>query len=234
MRRAFLNEAALSYLAPFVVPGAVFAWWRRRALALCMFAAALAALWAPTASNCMFWHYYNMSAAGIAFIITIGLDSMQRALRAADRRLRTAVGVAALVLAFVHSGEDLWKQWITNTVRPPWQEPQPGLVAYILANTTPDDRILTTGSPMLYVATDRIGGVRESNFTDEILGYYDGDTDEEKLRPLRDQLRRTRPKVVFLDPAHGPRKRRHYNALLGPFLTEVGYQQVKPNLYLRP
>ena len=36
---------------------------------------------------------------------------------------------------------------------------------------------------MLYVATDRIGGVRESNFTDEILGDYDGETDEEKLGP---------------------------------------------------
>jgi len=87
---------------------------------------------------------------------------------------------------------------------------------------------------MLYVVTDRIGGVRESNFTDEILGYYDGESDEEKLQGLRDQLRRNPPKVVFLDPAHERRKRRHFKALLGPFLTEGGYRQVNPHLYVRP
>jgi hypothetical protein len=234
MNRIFLNWRTLGYLLAFVVPGVVFAWRRSRFLALSMFAVAVAALWAPTASNCMFWHYYNMSIAGIAFIVAAGIDSMQRALHTADRRLRAGVGLAALVFVFWYVSPALWQQWNAHPKRPPWKEPQPGLVAFIAANTTPDDRILTTGTPMLYVVTDRFGAVRESNFTDEILGYYDGESDEEKLQGLRDQLRRNPPKVVFLDPAHERRKRRHFKALLGPFLTEGGYRQVNPHLYVRP
>ena len=234
LRRAFLNWAAVGYLLPFVVLGAVFTWRRSRLLLLCMFAAAVAALWAPTASNCMWWHYYNMSIAGIAFIVAAGMDSMQRALNRAHRGLRAGVGIAVLLFAAWYASPALWQQWNATPRRPPWKEPQPGLVAFIAANTTPDDRILTTGTPMLYVVTDRVGGVRESNFTDEILGYYDGDTDVDKLRPLREQLLRTRPKVVFLDPTHERRKRRHHDALLAPFLAELGYRKINDKLYVRP
>jgi hypothetical protein len=234
LRRAFLNEATLGYLVPFVVPGFLFAWRRRRALALCMLAVAMAALWAPTASKCMWRHYYNMSIAGLAFVVAVGLDSMQRALQDGDPVLRAGAGIAALLLALVHAGPDLGQQWNTASKRPPWKEPQPGVVDFIRANTTANDRILTTGTPMLYVVADRVGAVRETNFTDELLGSYDGETDEERLRPLREQLRRNHPKVVFLDPEHQPRKRRHYQALVMPFLAELRYRKVNDQLYVLP
>jgi hypothetical protein len=76
--------------------------------------------------------------------------------------------------------------------------------------------------------------VRESNIIDEILGSYEGDTDEEKLRPIREQLERNRPKVVVLDPEHVWRKGRTYRVLMMPFLAELNYQKIRENLYLRP
>ena len=61
-----------------------------------------------------------------------------------------------------------------------------------------------------------------------------GKTDEEKLRPLYDELVRHRPKIVFLDPEHGHRKHRHLAAAIMPFLTEFDYTKVNELLYLRP
>jgi hypothetical protein len=234
IRGAFLNEATLAFLGPFILPGAIFACVRRRPLFLCMLGAAAAALWAPTASNCMWRHYYNMSLAGVAFILAASLESIATALAAADARLRMGVGVAALMLSLIHVGPDLNKQREAKYVRSPWPEPQPGLLAFIKANTTRDDRIFTTGTPALYAHADRVSAVRETNIIDQILGLYDGNTDEEKLRPIREQLVKNRPKIVFIDPEHEPRKQRHYRALVKPFLAELKYRQINDRLYLLP
>jgi hypothetical protein len=133
-----------------------------------------------------------------------------------------------------HSGSDFAKQRATQYHRQPWPEPVPGLLAFIRQNTTPADRIFTTGPPLLYPKADRISAVRESNIIDEILGSYEGNTDEEKLRPIRQQLERNLPKVVVLDPEHVWRKGRTYRVLMMPFLAEHNYQKIRENLYLRP
>ena len=104
----------------------------------------------------------------------------------------------------------------------------------IKRNTTPADRIFTTGPPVLYPEADRISAVRESNIIDEILGSYEGKTDAERLRPIYDQLVKHRPKVVVLDPENGYRKARHYKALVIPYLTEFKYKKVTEYIYVRP
>jgi hypothetical protein len=114
------------------------------------------------------------------------------------------------------------KEWSSTYVRPPWPEPQRGLVAFIVENTAPSDRIFTTGTPLLYARTDRLSALVESAISDEMLPSYDGATDAERLRPLYRELVENRPKVVFLDPEHEYRKRRHLTALVFPFLREFG------------
>ena len=106
----------------------------------------------------------------------------------------------------------------------PWSEPVPGAFEFIRKNTVPSDRIFTTGPPVLYPETNRVSAVRESNIIDEILGSYEGKTDEERLRPIYLQLVKNKPKVVILDPENGHRKGRHMQALLIPFLTEFKYK----------
>ncbi len=252
----FLNARVLGYLTPIIIPGAIFAFRRSMLLFAVMVLALVGALWAFTATNCHWMHYFNMSMAGVIFILCAGADSMKAGPAEtaaaeneaageggaggppwrliAGRLIRAGVCLAGLLMLVSHSGSDFATQRATQYHRQPWPEPVPGLLEFIRQNTTPADRIFTTGPPLLYPKADRISAVRESNIIDEILGSYEGDTDEEKLRPIREQLERNRPKVVVLDPEHVWRKGRHYRTLMMPFLTAHSYQKIRENLYLRP
>lgn len=233
-RASFLNEGVLGYLLPLVAAGAVFAFRRSRALLLVMVLASLGALWAPTATICQWVHYYNMSMAGLIFVLVAGVDSMQEPLARSDGSFRAAVGLAALLIVAMHGGNDIQGQWEAKYSRAPWSEPVPGVLSIIKKYTTPADRIFTTGPPILYPEANRISAVRESNIIDEILGSYEGKTDEERLRPIYEQLVKHRPKVVVLDPENIARKGRHYRVLMMPFLTQFKYDKVAENIYVRP
>jgi hypothetical protein len=242
----FLNLSVLGYLTPIVVPGAIFAFRRAKLLFAIMVLALIGALWAFTATNCHWMHYFNMSMAGVIFVLCAGADSMKARPAeeggeggpsgplTAGRLVRAGACVAGLFLLVSHSGPDFAKQRSAEYHRQAWQEPIPGILAFIQQNTTPTDRIFTTGTPLLYAKADRISAARESGIIDDLLGSYDGTTDEERLRPIRQQLDRNRPKVVVLDPEHVWLKGRTYRALVLPFLAELKYQKVRENLYLRP
>jgi hypothetical protein len=234
IRVSYLNENILGYLVPLVIPGAIFAYRRSAALFGVMVLAFLGALWAPTATNCQWTHYYNMSMAGVIFVLVAGFDSMKRPLNLAEPAVRAAVAFAAFLVVGLHMYEAVARERKTIYQRQTWHEPQPGLLAFIEQNTVPTDRIFTSGPPVLYPQADRISAVRETNIIDEILPSYDGTTDEERLRPVYDQLVRNQPKVVFLDPEHGWRKNRHNQSLILPYLKEFNYQKINENLYLRP
>jgi hypothetical protein len=231
---SFLNQSTLGYLAPLAIPGAIFAYRRSPFLFLTMVVAAVGGLWAATATNCMWIHYYNMSMAGVLYVLVAGADSLKRPLRMASKRTRIATSVAALGVIAWYLQPSIEGELKANYKRHPWHEPQPGLVAFITSHTVPSDRIFTTGTPQLYPQTDRISAVRETNIIDEILGSYEGATDEEKLRPIYEQLVTNKPKVVFLDPENEHRKGRHLRVLMRPFLAEFNYQKINDRLYLRP
>jgi hypothetical protein len=166
--------------------------------------------------------------------VVVGLDTTRSALQRSPRSLRFAVSLAALLLVVGQAGEDFLNHKLAPYSRGLWAEPQPGLAAFIARETKPTDRIFTDGPPILYVETNRLSATRESNYTDEIMAAYDGKTDEEKLRPVYDSLVKHRPKVVFLDPESGPRKVRHRNAAILPFLRNYKYKEINPSLFVRP
>jgi hypothetical protein len=236
IRGSFLNENVLGYVLPILLPGAVFTLRRSRALLAMSLLAFAGALAAPPMSNCMWTHYYVMSMAGVIFALVVSADSSKEVLRNADRIVRWGTSVALLLLVGVHGFPEVSKEWKLRASyqRQPWSEPQPGLQAFIAQNTTPADRIFTTGAPLLYPQTNRLSAVRESAITDEMLGTYEGNTDEEKLRHIYRQLVKNKPKVVFLDSADAARKVRTIKALMMPFLTEFKYQKVNDQLYLQP
>lgn len=231
---SFLNENVLGYLAPMVAAGAIFAFRRARGLFVVMLLASIGALWAPTATICQWVHYYNMTMAGLIFVLVAGVDSMTESLRGADRAIRWGTSLAAFLIVALHGWADFAKQVDAKYVRPPPFEPVPGAFDFIRKNTVPSDRIFTTGPPVVYVQTNRVSAVRESNIIDEILGSYEGKTDEERLRPIYLQLVKNKPKVVILDPENGGRKGRHMKSLIVPFLTEFKYRKITDYLYLRP
>jgi hypothetical protein len=81
--------------------------------------------------------------------------------------------------------------------------------------------------------THRPGAMREI-ILDEFLMLNPGNTDIERVRGLREQLVKNRPKIVILDPLFEDRRRRHMEALLVPFFRDFGYQKVGDYYYVRP
>jgi hypothetical protein len=233
----YANLTTMGFLLPFAAGLVLFT--RRRSLPVV--AAALAALatsfLAVVASNCPWKHYYNMLLAGLFFVLAVGLDFLAPHLRPLPRTMRWIVRVAMLtgvVVAIWPRIEAERPLYGTRTYPPTRWEPVPGVFDLIRKYTTPTDRIVTSGNPILYVQVDRRAAVRESNLLDPILGYYVGDTDEEKLRPVYDELMKNRPKIVVLDPSYGHARPRHQRALWAPFLANNHYQQLTDSVYLRP
>jgi hypothetical protein len=237
-RREFLNDGQLGYLAPLFAAGA-FATLRRSFALLITGGLALAgSIWAVTASNCQWHHYYTMTIAGIVFCLALTCDSITHAIldaKAKGHGVRLTLGVAILAGIAMTLLPRLEFERKQEYAYPPRWEPVPGIYKFIAENTVPSDRIFTTGQPIVYVHANRIAAVRESNFVDEILGVYPPGPDEQMLAPIRAELERNMPKIVILDPEHGHRKGRHHKALIMPFLEAHQYQQTKlPYVYIRP
>jgi hypothetical protein len=234
LRRDFFNPTTLSALAPFFIPAIVVTWRRSRTLFVSAVITLALALYGITASHCYFSHYYLMGQAGLFFFLAIGVDSVGTKLASCPWDMRLLIRSAFFLSTFL----ELWPR--IDAAPPaavlanrPLTEPAPGLFEFVKTNSTPEDKIFTTGPPSLYVYTNRVGAVRESSIIDELVPAMPGETDAAKLRPLYDQLVRNKPKIVFLDPEHGHRKYRHLGAAIMPFLTEFKYTKVSETLYLR-
>jgi hypothetical protein len=234
IRRDFFNVATLGSLAPFFFASVVFTWRRSRVLFFGSLIALLFALYGLTASHCYFSHYYLMAQAGLFFFLAVGVDSVGSKLATCRRDVRRFLQAAVFLSIFLVIWPRLENAPPAAVLKNrPLAEPYPGLFEFIRTNSTPDDKIFTTGPPGLYVYADRVAAVRESSIIDELVPAMPGKTDVEKLRPLYEQLVRNQPKIVFLDPEHGHRKYRHLAAAITPFLTEFKYTKVNEMLYLR-
>jgi hypothetical protein len=231
----FFNVNVIGYLTPFFVATLVFAYKRSKWLLAAAFATLLLALYAVTATNCQWPHYYNMALSGMFFFFIVGADSMSEFFERSKPLVRGFVCALFIVTMAV----SIWPRYKSEVSTghhrfPPLSEPVPGVFALVEKQSVPSDRIFTTGPPLLYMHVNRLSAVRESSFVDEFIVYYPGKTDVEKLSGLRAQLIKNRPKIVILDPEHAHRKRRHLDALIYPFLAEFHYKPMGPNLWLRP
>jgi hypothetical protein len=236
-RHDFLNRPALGYLLPLGIGSLFFTARRSIVLLVTTLVLGFFSFYAVTASNCQWNHYYNMTISGIFIFLIVGLDSMMPYLRSSAWPMRNFVCFAMLATIWiVVRPRFLAEREIYGTRK--WEneyiEPVPGLLDAINVHTKLDDRIFTTGMPALYVQANRLSAVRESAIIDETLGYYDGNTDVEKLSGLRRQLDEHRPKIVVDDPAEASRKARTNAALLVPYLEANHYTQVSPHIWLRP
>jgi hypothetical protein len=231
---AFFNVTTLGFLTPFFVAALVFTWHRSKALWVAALAALVGGMYTTTISNCYWPHYYVMSQTGMFVFLAIGLIAMASYVALRRAPARHWVRLVAVVPVALTVWPSLKTQF--NAVYPQHQhyEPIPGVFEFVKNNSTPEDRIFTTGAPGLYVITDRIPASRTSSVMDEIINSYPGATDREKLRPMYDELVEHMPKIVILDPERGHRKVRYLAAAVMPFLTDYGYQPVNSWAYLRP
>jgi hypothetical protein len=234
MHAVFFNQTVLGFLTPLIVIGTIFALQRSIWLVLSLWVVMAGAFWAGVASNCMWTHYCVMSMAGVLYLLVVSADSLLGSLAAAARVVRVATSALAVLSVAWHIGPTVYTDYQAKYLRPSWQEPHAGLMNFIATHTKPTDRIFTTGTPQLYAQADRVGATVQTNFTDEILGAYEGNTDEQRMRPLREQLVKNMPRVVFLDQMYQSRQVRHLGALVMPFLRDFHYEKINDRLYLRP
>ena len=233
-RAEFFNLDLFGLILPLLL--LVVASVPRRSWALFLAACATLAstFWAVRASNCQWMHYYLMAYAGIFAVIALGVVCAREPLALAPRSLR---GWALAIIAAT-ALVPIWPRYQeVSALKPKFEvdtEPSPGIVKLITDNSAPGDRIFTTGSPYLYVQTQRRGASRYSTFDDEIMAYYPGHTDEEKLRPIYDELVQSSPVLVYVDPQRPERRVRNMRALVTPFLTANHYVKLNENLYRRP
>ena len=239
LRETYVNWARMGVFVPlFVAAVALWPGVRRKAIGLFAFACLAAGLFAVTVGKGFAPHYYIMAMTGTFFCAVLGaitLDGLTRRTSASLHRWVGATWVAVAVIALWPRYSDEREKFATyKPVDPPVSQTH---VAIVKANSQPGDKIWTLGEPLLYVYSDRVSAVREPAVVDELIEYYPGSTDEERLRPEREELIQNRPKLIVFgdDPVPGyGRKQRYIRLLAMPFIRDFGYKQIDEKVYARP
>jgi hypothetical protein len=237
LRAVYVNAAQLEVFAPLFIALLALFRGRRMIIGFLAVGTAAAALYGVTIGHGFAGHYFIMAMAGTFFCATLGLIALDQCSRLQAKAIRRWLGLswAAIVLITVWPRfSEEWRNY--GTYKPPEPPVAKSEVELVQAHTNAGDRIWNLGDPLLYVFSDRFNAVREGIIMDEMIPYYPGNTDEERLKGLRDQLLANPPKLVIFghDPIGYQRKQRHMDAVIMPFLKESGYRQVGEKLYLRP
>jgi len=236
LSQGYVDAPHLAVFIPFFV--ALVTLWRKRTivgvLALVTF---VAALYAVSIGHGFAARYFIMAMTGTFFCVTLGTIALDAVAKRSGSDLSLWLGVTwlgmALALTMPRFAAER-KAYRTYKAEPPPVAQSD--IDFVRAHTNPGDKIWTTDDPLLYVFSDRQSAFRGGIVLDEIIEYYPGDTDEERLSVIREGLEENRPKLVVIDNHMvGPhRKQRYMEALVLPFLEDHGYRPLDDRFYLRP
>jgi hypothetical protein len=234
LRENYVNYLRIGPFVPLFV-ASLSLWGRRVVVGGLALIAFCAGLYGVTIGHAFFPHYYVMAMTGAFFAAAVGAIALDRYATRSGKGLRAWVGlswVAAALLA-------LWPQFSeerekTYTSVDP--SVSPSELDFVRKHSTREDRIWTLGDPLLYVYSDRLDALREGIAIDELIEYYPGTTDEQRLAFERDELAHSPPKLVIFgeDSVAASRKDRITRALAVPFLRDFGYKKVSDKFYIRP
>lgn len=236
IRESYVNFNRIGVFIPLFAASIVL--WRRRVLiGVAVMGAIAGSLYAVSVGHGFVPHYFVMAMTGTFFAATIGMIAVDAYCRR-SRPLRAWISLSWVALAFLvlwpRYSEEKEKEKTYTSQPPPVNQSQ---VAYVRSHTSPKDKIFTLGEPLLYVYSDRLSAVHYPGTIDEVIQYFPGNTDEERLSPARRQLEEARPKLVIFgdDPVQGyARKQRYIHALVTPFLRDFHYKKIDEAIYERP
>ena len=231
---SLVNFGALAMAVPLLVASAVFGRGRQWLAIAAAWAVAAGGLYAVTLGGCFYEHYFMLGMAGFFFLMAFGLRQLAAPYETSSKRWRLFVGLSLALIPAWHLGPPLAAQLDAKYTASTQPLEDPGIVEFIKQNTAPSDTVFSTGWPGIYVDSDRRHAVRESIFLDAFLDLYPGATDQERVAPIYQELVKSRPKVIYIEPFLDYKRVRHMDALVLPFVRAFGYTKVNDHVYLRP
>jgi hypothetical protein len=234
--KSYVNSEHLEVFIPFFFALVILSR-VRRLVGIGALVTAGASLYAVSVGHGFQPRYFIMAMTGTFFCATLGTVELDAYARRAGASMRNWVGATWIAIAIANTGPRLaaeWEKYGDYKAEPP-PVPQSD-IEFVRQHSGPGDKIFATDDPLLYVYSDRVSAFIGGIVLDEIIEYYPGRTDEERLAPIRERLIENRPKLVVLgDSIVGPRrKQRYFQALVVPFLRDGGYVQVNDKFYVRP
>lgn len=236
LRSGYVNAAHLVVFIPFFA-ALVTLPAQRRLVAIGALATFAASLYAVSVGGGFAPRYFIMAMTGTFFCVVLGTMALDGLFKPSGRDLSHWAGATGIALALVMTLPRFGTEWKNygGYKAPPPPVPQ-GDIDFVRAHTSPSDKIWTTDDPLLYVYSDRVSAFRGGIVLDEIIEYYPGNTDEERLSIIREGLVENRPKVVVMgNRMVSPRRKQRYTkALVMPFLRDGGYIRHGDRFYVRP
>lgn len=234
LTHSLVNFERLGVTLPLLVATLAFGRGRRWLAILAAWGVAAGGLYAVTLGGCFFEHYFMLGMAGFFFLMAFGLLELGSTFETLSNRWQLFIGLSLVVVPawqlLPRVQAELDATYVSSS--PPLESPD--VVRFIKQNSVPSDTVFSTGWPGIYVESNRRHAVKEDTFFDAFLGLYPGSTDEERLAPVYQELVKSRPKVIYIEPFLEEKRVRHMNALVLPFIRAFGYKQINDHLYLRP
>jgi hypothetical protein len=227
----YINFGWLYTLLPFYLAAGIR--YRRSPIGLALLLGFGLALFGVSIGHCFWTHYYLIGTLGVMMPAIYGAAALSEWLR--DRPASAGVAASCVVLGLgIHQalGPTRTAAEVGWAVPPPIGI-EPDFAQAIRERTREGDYVLTTGYPGVYVATRRDNPLNTVRLTDEIIRYYPGTSDEERLSFLKAQLRSHIPTLIFVSRSFEDRTIRHVNSLILPFVKEYGYVRLSDRLWYR-
>jgi hypothetical protein len=237
LQAPYINWGHLGPFVPlFIAPVALWDGRRRRA-GIAALATLLAAIYAITVGRGFAGHYFVMGMTGVFFAAVVGAIALDVYARASGPAMVRWVGITWVAAAWLILNPRFAEEWKKLPDYKPAAAPvSKADVDFVRAHTKPGERIWTLGDPLIYVYADRLTAFREGVVIDEVINYYPGDTDEQRLAGQREELLETRPKLIILgeDQVSYARRQRYLRALVSPLLRDLHYVKLSDKFYERP
>jgi hypothetical protein len=208
---------------------------RRRFVFTSIFAgcAVLAGTYTTTLGGCFFPHYFMLSMVGLFFFMIIGALLLSKVMGTMSRRPRVYLAMVLLLIP----GWWLWPRFARERdshYKPAAPFDSPELINFVKEHTAPNDTIMSTGLPSIYLLTERRHATADVIFYDALTDLYPGENDEQRFQLIYEQMLKHRPKVIIIEPFNDHKRQKHAEALWFRYIKEFSYQKINDHLYLRP
>ncbi|MEI8344818.1 MAG: hypothetical protein WCG06_01965 [Candidatus Omnitrophota bacterium] len=100
--------------------------------------------------------------------------------------------------------------------------------------TGKNDYILLLENPMMYIFLERKHSFRWGLLLDELIRGYPGDTEQEKMRLVREEIEKKLPKLIYAPPTSQfwARQQKHLEGVVFPIIRKYGYTDLGDGIYV--